>query len=1381
MSNSKEDASTRRLQRTSSSVSSPSLFRGAAGRRVVYPEMEPDGHSGLARTELTRFGHALRPILGGALALMAAGVANAQVERPSFLTEQQLLVYGLELPPDPAAELYTFHYTRSCDGSTDCDCDNQGDVDADGDGRLEDVEDSCIAIRDSDGDSVFDVVQDDNRNSVPDLVDPDWHGGGSFTGLVPSAVPALAQSLAVYREDWGLQEPYWDGSPREIWLYDFPEPADLPEAAGLAWGDGSRVELDPDRLKNRTDNFPRAVMAHEAWHMTQFAHAWSKHFSGDWGVEGQARMVEDRVLPDLDLDPDSSFLASARAYLANPTWVEDGHAGGLLSASYDAALWWSYLIEQGGSDFIGTSGEGMDFVKAVFDFREQLQTGGQTAIDQTLRARTGRGFDDTFWDFTIANYAKDVDVDRVDPRALDGRDPETVLRHRDELEAPVGAVTFLACSAHASSARQGACVGVEAFDATTLSGSGSVGGAVNAAQPGVADAEAMPAYGAKYFEAELPDPATCPLVTWEVLNFDNEPLMHSFLVLAEDSDGNGREELVALERHRGDVFSRGVLNKPEYSYIAGIVATAGGSGASFTWEARCSANLVVNIVEPTTAFPASVGDPAEPGRFLVWLEVEDPTTTDSVTGLDWRRDFNVHVGGQPAIILNGDYVQNQYWLLVQAPPDFPTIPTRWPLVVSLTQVSVFDTEDSAVAYEAIAKDQVMVLDNSGSMANQNKLVSAQAAARLFADAIQAQDQLGVVSFSDTAALVFDLTQAPDQDDAGNVRADAKQAIDGIVTLNQTSIGAGLNLGQSILNKGGAAGSEPWMVLLSDGIENRPPLAMDVIGSAVEPAGTKVHAIALGSEADPALMRDIAVATCGEIMVDHCFHALDNDGLPLPALAVAPPPLPDLTNELADIYRRAGETIANHQRLWQDEGRGSRGIQLTVTEKGAKEAFFSFNWRDATRPFNVSITPPSGAIPFTYLSDGATHATYFSSELVPGEYTIQISGNNEWIGSLSARIVEGAEMHAFIDTTEQDRKVLEPVQLQVSLSDDDGPVPGATVSAAVYRFDGTEEAIELRDDGLAPHDDEPRDGVYGYRYDRVNGVESHSIIFDITAVGESFSRHQRLTYRPADTSRPDQDNDGLVDRWQQRYEVSGGNRDPDRDGLTNQQEMNRGTDPTRADTDRGGESDGSEVAHDRDPLAEQDDAIPPIADLRCEARPEGATLRFDPRNEYSYVRVFRRTKQTSFTSIGDFDASEGAVEDSGLTNKQEYLYFLQARGSGNVHGGYSAVRLCQPKEDPYPPASLLVINDSADTTDQTEVTLRLWQTYGADGTPEIRQVKLSNSPDVYRQPWQTFATTVPWTIDPDPVTGWAYVYALFRDDAGNVSRGVAADGILYDPD
>jgi hypothetical protein len=59
--------------------------------------------------------------------------------------------------------------------------------------------------------------------------------------------------------------------------------------------------------------------------------------------------------------------------------------------------------------------------------------------------------------------------------------------------------------------------------------------------------------------------------------------------------------------------------------------------------------------------------------------------------------------------------------------------------------------------------------------------------------------------------------------------------------------------------------------------------------------------------------------------------------------------------------------------------------------------------------------------------------------------------------------------------------------------------------------------------------------------------------------------------------------------------------------------------------------------------------------------------------------------------------------------------------------------------------------------------------------------LSNTyDDLWDTPWQPFEAQMPWTIEPDADTSRAYVYALFRDAAGNVSRGATSDSIRYDP-
>jgi hypothetical protein len=376
------------------------------------------------------------------------------------------------------------------------------------------------------------------------------------------------------------------------------------------------------------------------------------------------------------------------------------------------------------------------------------------------------------------------------------------------------------------------------------------------------------------------------------------------------------------------------------------------------------------------------------------------------------------------------------------------------------------------------------------------------------------------------------------------------------------------------------------------------------------------------------------------------------------------------------------------------------------------------------------------------------------------------------------------MHAFFDNTEANRRLGLPANLQVSLVDGDSAITGASVVATVTRPDGAEEVISLHDDGAAPHDNRPNDGVYGYAYDRINLIEFYTYAFDIVATGDGFSRYKRLTFRPPDTSAPDGNGDGLFDVWQQRFGVVGELEDPDRDDLTNFEEMQLGTNPRRADSDHGGENDGSEVDHGRNPNEEGDDAIAPLWNFHIENEPGSVRLVFDPHPSFDSVRVFRRDGANPFSPVGVFNAARGVISDTGLINDEEYIYFLQPLGAGNVRGAYSPRRLAEPAADPYPPEGQVFINDGAPATDNLAVTLGFLPSFLPDGSPDITQMKVSNTPDLLGDgspPWQPFVTELPWTIAPNPQTGAAFVYVLFLDAAGNVSEYVHTAGIVYTAD
>ena len=125
-----------------------------------------------------------------------------------------------------------------------------------------------------------------------------------------------------------------------------------------------------------------------------------------------------------------------------------------------------------------------------------------------------------------------------------------------------------------------------------------------------------------------------------------------------------------------------------------------------------------------------MGLPADPDRFLVIVNaLSSAVGTPSIEGLDIS-DFEAIVGGDTATILSGAYVQGSYWLVVQAPVKGAA--GVYDLTVNLGALAT-DTNANSVDYTKELKDQVLVIDKSGSMnspAGNTKIDAAKNAARL---------------------------------------------------------------------------------------------------------------------------------------------------------------------------------------------------------------------------------------------------------------------------------------------------------------------------------------------------------------------------------------------------------------------------------------------------------------------------------------------------------------------------------------------------------------------------------------------------------------------------------------------------------------------------
>ncbi len=1301
---------------------------------------------------------ALRACLLALMLLAIAAVARAADGKPFYL---------LEAISDIPAGSHTYRvwFTTNCGGNQlpDCSC------------VTTTLDNDCLATIDADNDGDYDIGPDHDSDGILDLVDVDYTIRWTGSGTVTESIPLMIQDIiSTYVGDWGFREPYFIADEnRPLQVYN------MPQFEGLAHSSGIHVDLDTRRMQEPAPS-PREAVIHELWHMTQ--NAYNANFNaGNWFTEGQARFMQDKVFPEIDDSIVSGYYSSARILLANPNFnrgqdvdgdysADETFPGGLLSASYDAALWWTYLTEQAGTGFAGTSGEGVDFLQDVFDQTTLFGFHGQIAVDLALQNAIGQTFDRTYLDFVVANYAKDKDVSLLDPAKVYGRDPQTLFHYRDE--DPIGSYRTVTRTIISTLPDGGA---VDALDLTVAP---APGGTLEVTASGD-----MPGYGANYYEVILPPASSCPVVRWEVEGEPDARLFNAWLLEQADTNGVDGAEIIDYQEHIGEEFEVSVLNSdgaPDYTRIVGIVATMN-QPEGYTWQVACVAPIL-NIVVPVSDEPAAVGAPDAPGSFELWLQVVDDKQLP-IAGLDATRDFRITVGDQEAQILSGEYVQDQYWLVVKAPVQpGAAVGDLFAVTAELVVFDADDTHADAILYDTLPTDKVLIIDRSGSMNVNGRLASAKAAARIKASASNAGDWLGVVSFHDNAAVEFPMTFVPDQDDTANVRANAHTAINAITLGNQTSIGDGLFQATNLLNN--LATSNPdtvddrWlMVLLSDGAENQPRFWADVKDDVIA-TGADVHAIAFGDQADDGLMHEIARLTCSERRVDLCYWVLND--VAAPVLVQQPAAPGDLTNPLADIYLRIDEATRGRQRLWQKEGSGGGVFQVIVTEEKATDGLFSVNWRDPAAPVNVTINGPAPAA-FISRVDGATHHIFYTADLPAGTYTVQINGAGaEWIASLSARVIEGAEMRAAFDNTLAERAVGEPARLRVSLVDGVGPV-AASVTALVTRPDSSTETIILRDDGEGA-DAQANDGIYSYDYDRINEVEEHNYAFDVEAHGEGFARYLRATYRPVDTTWRDQNNDDLLDNWQQRYGVVGGNDDDDQDDLTNRQEMLLGTNPIRADTDGGGENDGSEFANGRATRDPDDDAIPPLVDVWAENGDGRVILHFSQWPEYGQVRVWRRDAVAPYALLGNFPAAAGVITDTGLANGASYLYILQplAQG-GSVRGAYSNVILGQAKEDPEPPEGTFRINHNAPETGSLAVTLHFFPSVNEDGAPDFAFIKVSNDPHLADVPWQPFTTTLPWTIAPDPETNLAIVYATFQDAAGNVMPYTTADAILYNPE
>jgi len=394
-------------------------------------------------------------------------------------------------------------------------------------------------------------------------------------------------------------------------------------------------------------------------------------------------------------------------------------------------------------------------------------------------------------------------------------------------------------------------------------------------------------------------------------------------------------------------------------------------------------------------------------------------------------------------------------------------------------------------------DVVLVIDRSGSMYG-NKLSMAKQSAKMFVDLMRPGDKVGVVAFGSSASVVYPLQEilATGTDIKGN----AKNAIDALTASGGTSMGAGLQLGQSQLNTNGQSDPIRLMLLLSDGVENGSPTADQVLPGIITDKIT-VHTLALGIDADKEKLENIAIQTGGV----YRYNLADG-----------------MTDIFYAIYSKVyGESVV--KRVSGTVLPNGTVEQNVMVDSTIGSMNFSINWPGSD--LDLTLVRPDGSIvdptvaendpDIAFVSD-LTYEFYTVYAPQPGIWTMRIFGKStdssgeDFIASVSAM----DSMIVSVDVDKTDYFAGDPIKLTASVEDSSLIDPLGTdyihnlaVQATVVDSIANTFAFGLYDDGFHG-DGNPDDGVYANIFDNTHLEGSYN--FNIQISGNNTRYNQPFT-------------------------------------------------------------------------------------------------------------------------------------------------------------------------------------------------------------------------------------------------------------------------------
>lgn len=1108
------------------------------------------------------------------------------------------------------------------------------------------------------------------------------------------------------------------------------------------------IVISPGRVRTSSTAIRLGSPHHELFHRVQFEYDPSET---SWMVEGTAKMMEDQVFTDTDTDPRSAFLNEVSNYLNNPDLAivdNNGNVigGGLLQASYKAALFWKYLSERYGSTPLTEPGYRSNALVELYQAARALDSTG--AVEEALDD-LGFGsltFGDAFNDFILMNYLKDY---------LGA----STYQYLDDNATPYATVT-------------------------PVSGTVVLNGVTSISRTN----QSLFAWGADYHQATVLD--SCLIVQASVRHIDGATIYWHFVAI---DDNDHLKHLDSVTTAPGQTIVQAYSNATGDLAKLMVIVGADAQEATYDVEVKC-VTPAIDIIAPRTTHLAYAGDPADPDKINVIVEV----TANGVPVQGLAGDsFVITIGGLPATVLTSVYIQDQYWLTV-LPPIQPA-PNLYDLSVALGAAN--DTELLSVLYQPRPPaDQVLVLDSSGSMADDDKIIAAKNAASMNLNIARDNlDQFGIISFATTSKVLFPLNDANSGSHLIGILA-----LGAMTPGGATCIGCGIEDAQAELDASGVITHFPNIVLLSDGMENTAPF-WDDVKSDVLNAETVVDTIYLGppdetlSGTAEALMQGIAAETGGtynRVFLESEAGARQIDApdvIAAPATHKIQP-----ANAMADVYLRLHERVSGFQRLQDELGLlVMLGQQVTYTvnmETGLDQALLVLNVDKPNttqfvlrRPNGTTVNPGDPDVIVFYQQ--ATHFVYRFRKPMAGTWRARITNvvNDE----VQHLLVLQGDSDLLIETYREPFGATVsptatygvqgmPIRIVIQLTDQ-ASITGANVTALVRGpVAGVSTTLRLYDDGR--HEDEQAgDGVYANLAHRTAAPGSYC--FGITALisvasgtgGGTTERSDRTCLYVEQGT--DTDGDNLPDQWELLYRfdpnsAADASHDPDGDGLTNSQEFFAGTNPRSDDTDNGGENDQSEISHGRNPFDRSDDRVKAPSNLVVRPNNGSNTIHFARVPSATHYVLMRATNfKGPFTLVSNNISPTGIYTDSGLANNTPYIYHMAAVDGSDSRSRFSLKAGAVPRGETEPPEGEVVINDGADKTNTRQVTLSL------SASPDTIKMKISNNPAFNNATWEPFAPTKNWLL---PLKqGYVQVYVIFQDAAGNVSEDSVYDDILLE--